>query len=289
MLNEYLSELDFNGIEYQRDVSLSSYCTYGTGGKASVMVFPLNAEQLKKCAFEKSVVIGYGSNVLFSDAGFKGVVINTTKMKDISIKGTAVTAESGVSLFDLRESCYLNCLGGLEFTEGIPASVGGAVAMNVGCFSKSISELVSYVVTNNRIYNNVECEFGYRTSIFLSKPNEIIIKVCFLLKPSEMDIIEGKREKFKKLRKSSQPHGRSCGSVFLNDGYFAGKLIDLANLKGYKIGGAKISEKHANFIINDGGSSTDVYKLISHVKKVVYETHGIKLKEELRYIGEFND
>ena len=110
-----------------------------------------------------------------------------------------------------------------------------------------------------------------------------------MLKPSELDIIESKKERFKKLRKSSQPLGKSCGSVFLNDGYFAGKVIDVAGLKGYTIGGATVSEKHANFIINNGQKSNDVYKLINYVKERVFATQKIKLKEEIRFIGRFDD
>ena len=104
-----------------------------------------------------------------------------------------------------------------------------------------------------------------------------------------MIVIESKKEKFKKLRKNSQPHGKSCGSVFLNDGYFAGKVIDCAGLKGYRIGGAQVSEKHANFIINSGKKSQDVYDLIRLVKNKVYQTQNIKLKEEIRYVGKFDD
>ena len=128
-----------------------------------------------------------------------------------------------------------------------------------------------------------------KLSVFDKKAGEIISSVALMLKPSETDIIESKKEKFKKLRKSSQPHGKTCGSVFLNDGYFAGKVIDQAGLKGYRIGGAKVSEKHANFIINEGGSSADIYKLINYVKSQVYLQSGIKLKEELRFIGRFDD
>ena len=290
-IENYIAELQRHSIEYKRDVLLANYCTYGTGGIGKIMVFPKNLEELKVCTGCEmpAVAIGFGSNLLFSDYGFDGVIVNTSKMNKIEIRGSLIIAQSGALLSKVSESAEYNCLSGLEFTEGIPATIGGAVCMNAGCFSKSISEYVSYVITNKRVYNNSDCDFGYRTSVFDGRNGEIIYSVGLVLKPSEIDIIEGKKERFKKLRKNSQPHGKSCGSVFLNDGYFAGKVIDSAGLKGYAIGGAMVSEKHANFIINSGKSSADIYKLIKYVKNKVYETQNIKLKEELRYIGRFDD
>ncbi len=290
-IKDYIAILDGLSIEYLRDVDLSKYCTYGTGGKGKIMVFPKSFEELKACldCDMPAVAIGFGSNLLFSDYGYDGVIVNTSKINKIEIRGSLIVAQSGAMLSKVSETAEYNCLSGLEFTEGIPATVGGAVCMNAGCFSKSVSEYVSYVVTNKAVYNNASCNFSYRSSIFDKNNNEVIYSVGFVLKPSEIDIIESKKERFKKLRKSSQPHGKSCGSVFLNDGYFAGKVIDVAGLKGYAIGGAKVSEKHANFIINTGKSSNDIYKLIKYVKNKVYETQNIKLKEELRYVGRFDD
>ena len=290
-MQQFITRLDKLGVEYLTDVSLSDYCTYGTGGKAKLMVFPRSLQQLKICTdcnFEK-VAVGFGSNLLFSDYGYDGVIVNVTKMNKIEVKGSIIVAESGALLAKVRENAELNCLGGLEFTEGIPATIGGALCMNAGCFSKSISEYVSYVVTDKGVYNNRDCQFAYRSSIFDTKCDEVIYSVALILKPSEHDIIESKKERFKKLRKNSQPHGKSCGSVFINDGYFAGKVIDQAGLKGYKIGNAQVSEKHANFILNEGKKSADVYNLIKYVKGKVYETQGIRLKEEIRYVGRFDD
>ena len=290
-IENYIAELESRSIEYKKDVLLSRYCTYGTGGVGKIMVFPKNLEEVKVCTdCEMPIVpIGFGSNLLFSDYGFDGVIVNTSKMNKIEIRGSLIIAQSGALLSKVSENAEYNCLSGLEFTEGIPATIGGAVCMNAGCFSKSISEYVSYVITNKRAYNNADCSFAYRTSAFDRANGEIICSVGLILKPSEIDIIESKKERFKKLRKNSQPHGKSCGSVFLNDGYFAGKVIDFAGLKGFSIGGARVSEKHANFIINTGKSSADIYNLIKYVKNKVYETQNIKLKEELRYIGRFDD
>ncbi|MBR3864397.1 MAG: UDP-N-acetylmuramate dehydrogenase [Clostridia bacterium] len=290
-MNEYIAMLNSYGIEYKINECLKKYSTYKTGGDTKIMVFPKNHNELKIATATnlEYVAIGNGSNILFSDYGYDGIVINTKNMVKMRFTGSLIVAECGLPLSKLRESAELNCLGGLEFTEGIPATVGGAVCMNAGCFSKSISEYIAYVITNNGIFNNEQCEFGYRTSIFDKNKGEIISSVAFMLKPSELDVIESKKERFKKLRKSSQPLGKSCGSVFLNDGYFAGKVIDQAGLKGYTIGGATVSEKHANFIINNGQKSSDVYKLIKLIKDRVYNTQKIKLKEELRFIGKFDD
>lgn len=291
-MDSYLSALRANSTEYIQNVDLSQYCSYKTGGKAPLMVFPADEKQLALCrSFDcPFAVIGNATNVLFSDEGFQGIIINTSKLNKIEFSGASVIAESGANLTHLLDLCELNCLGGLEFTDGIPATVGGAVCMNAGCFSKCVGDYVSYAVTDKKVYNNAECLFAYRGSVFLKNSNEVLVSVCFLLKPGESDIIEAKREKFKKLRKKAQPRGRTCGSVFVNDGYFAGKIIDLAGLKGYSVGGARISEKHANFIIAEkGATSRDIKTLIDYVKKRVYETQGINLKEELRYIGNFND
>lgn len=316
MIDGYVRKLECNSIAYEKDADLSKLCSYGTGGRARIAVFPKNAEELA-CALSDEIpyeVIGCGTNVLFSDSGYEGAVIVTGKMSKIECSGLSITAECGVSLKTLRETAVMNSLGGLEFTEGIPATVGGAVCMNAGCFSKCIGDYVSYVVTGGGVISGAACNFGYRTSIFgeceadhkesnvdseeesaavkevPDRKKRVILSVCFILKPGEPDIIESKRERFKKLRKNAQPHGKSCGSVFLNDGYFAGKVIDSAGLKGYAVGGARVSEKHANFILaSDGARSSDIYNLIKTIKKRVYETQGIELKEEIRYIGKFDD
>ncbi len=350
-LDEYIDRLKGGSVDYRLNVDLSKFCSYGTGGRGAVVVFPENAEQFACAACENFPyeVIGSGTNVLFSDGGYDGAIVCTTRMTKIECSGLSIIAECGARLSDVRETAAMNSLGGLEFSEGIPATVGGAVCMNAGCFSKCVGDYVSYVVTNRGVLSGAECGFGYRTSVFLrnnaareiNRAREIcggatendggatendgkgevadcngkgevadcngkggtteifaqreqvrreILSVCFLLKPGEPDVIEAKRERFKKLRKRAQPHGKSCGSVFLNDGYFAGKLIDTAGLKGAAVGGARVSDKHANFILAEhGATSSDIYSLIAYVKKRVFETQGVALKEELRYIGKFDD
>lgn len=284
--------INYSGdVEYIKDAKLSKYSTYGTGGKCAVMVFPKDKRQFKK-AYELSekypvFVLGNGSNVLVSDDGFDGIVINTKKLDKITVRGNLITAECGVPLRKVIDEAEMNSLGGLEFAVNIPASVGGGVSGNCGCFNKTIGEYVSFVEGLDGVYNKANCEFAYRRSIFSNK--KPVYSVCFLLKVSECDIIEEKLRKFSSLRAVKQPKGKSCGSVFLNDGYFAGKLIDEAGLKGYTIGDASVSQKHANFIINNGkATSQNIYDLIRYIKDRVYRTSGVLLKEEVKYIGEFN-
>lgn len=306
--NEYVGRLKSAGVYFKANEPLSRYAAYGVGGAAKLMVFPNGEKQMElalsglNCCYgagglaksgenaenalnERFFVLGGGTNVLCSDSGFNGIVINTAKADKITVSGISVIAECGAKLSRVRELAELNCLSGLEFTEGIPATIGGAVCMNAGCFTKSVGDKIAYVKAARGVYNRENCFFDYRKSRF--SQGDVIIKACFLLKPSEADIIAAKREKYKRMRKNSQPHGKSCGCVFQNDGYFAGKLIDTAGLKGYSVGGAHVSEKHANFIINEGGTAADVYKLIALIKQRVLSVHGVLLKEEIKYLGDF--
>lgn len=290
-ITQFLKE---NKIEYRENYSLKNRNTYNTGGNAKVYVCPDNQEKTEKLIGflnENEIdyrVLGGGSNVLVSDKGFDGVIVSTERLKGISVKGKIVTAYAGERLSDFLKVVHLNSLGGIEFLNGIPASVGGVVAMNAGCFGKNTGDYISYVVSASGIYNSTDCEFGYRTSRF--KGNDCIISVCFNLENVEFDQSESKMAYFLKLRKSKQPKGKSCGSVFKNDGYYAGKVIESCNLKGFRIGTARISDRHANFIIADANAeSVDISRLINYIKKTVNEKCGIKLQEELEYIGDFGD
>lgn len=280
----------FSGEEIKQNYPMSAHTTFKVGGNCDVAVFPRSAMSLQKIIdYLKGVhsycVIGNGSNVLVSDNGFRGVCIFTEHLNKITLKGNLLVAECGAKVSDALKLSTENNLSGLEFTVGIPGTMGGLVAMNGGCFNKNISDLVCYVVAEDGVYNNKTCNFNYRQSRFLE--GEIILSVGLKLKVSEEDVIEQKIHRFTEARSKSQPKGRSVGSVFLNQGYFAGKIIDKAGLKGARIGGAYVSEKHANFIICDGKSATDVYNLIKMIKDTVLITQGIALIEEVRYIGEF--
>lgn len=282
--------LNLKKIAWEKDFKIGAFTRYGTGGNCDLAIFPKTEEELKTalsvikgiCPYE---IIGGGNNLLVSDNGYRGVVIITKHLNKTKLSGSLYTCECGVKLIDAIEELSLNTLSGLEFTVGIPATVGGAVSMNAGCFGKAIGDYVKYVVTDNGTVSAKDCGFGYRTSRFLAN-KEAIIKVCFSVNPSETEIIEDKLKNYRRSRKN--PKGRNCGSVFKNEGYFAGKIIDEAGLKGYKIGGAFISPEHANFIIaGNNATSKNIYDLINVIKDRVFEKRQIKLTEELIYLGEF--
>ena len=285
----YLLE-KLSGITAYTNYNVKHLSRYKTGGVADLYIEPKTIDEFSK-AIEtvKGIcpyfVIGGGNNLLISDKGFRGAIIHTKNLTGREIKGNLYIAECGVKMQTVIEDMCLNSLGGLEFAVGIPSTVGGAVCMNAGCYSKSVGDLVCYVITSSGIVSKSDCDFSYRSSRFLQN-GEAILKVCFSLKPSEPDVIEEKLIAYKSFRKN--PKGRSCGSVFRNDGFYAGKVIDECGLKGLTLGGAKVSSEHANFIIAGGKcSSLDIYSLIQTIKEKVYEKRGIKLDEEIVYLGEF--
>lgn len=294
-VEHFVDFFNSNDIYFEQNYSLKDKNTYKTGGCARLAVLPDTSEKVKKLiAFlkQESVeysVIGAGSNLLIADSGYDGVLISTERLKGVRVSGNLVTCYAGERVCDFLKQALYNSLGGVEFLNGIPASVGGIVTMNAGCFGKNVGDYVSYVVASSGIYSFADCEFGYRTSRF-KQEKDVVISVCFNLENVEYDQSESKAEYFLKLRKSKQPKGRSCGSVFKNDGYYAGKVIESCNLKGFRIGGACVSERHANFILADkNAKSADISRLIKHIKKTVKEKCGIVLQEEIEYLGKFKD
>ena len=283
------------GVKAEYGVSLAPFCSYGTGGNASAVFYPDNEEAVRKT--ERSLkerglpffYLGSGTNVLVSDLGFDGAVISTSKLKGITVKGKIMTAMAGDKISEVLTSALYNSLGGIEFLSGIPASVGGAVAMNAGCFGKSVGDFVSYVVAVSGIYPASKCGFGYRTSRFL-EDGDGVLSVCLNLDVTEYDQSENKINYYAGMRKNKQPTGRSAGSVFKNVGYFAGKIIESCDLKGLSEGNAFVSEKHANFIIaGKKATSADIRRLIRKIKATVKEKRNVDLVEEIRYFGKFED
>jgi len=278
-------------LEYKFDYDLSKVTSFRVGGKADVAFFPSDSEEFEELLTllgdSPRMILGGGSNVLVSDKGFRGAVIITKRLNKIKTVGNILICDCGARLTAAVAACVESGLSGLEFAVDIPGTVGGLVAMNGGCYNKSCEDAICYVVAEKGVYNKKNCEFSYRNSRFLS--GEAIFRAAFKLKIAEEETIEYKLQRFKGARTKNQPKGNTCGSVFLNDGYFAGKIIDQAGLKGFRIGGAYVSPKHANFIISDGGSAQDVFDLIRYIKRKVYLDSGLELKEEVRYIGEFDE
>ncbi len=280
------------------DTPMKKHTTLGVGGVAKYFIepdslFSLN-ETISLCKEYKVSykVIGAGSNLLVSDLGFNGAIISTLKLSDVFFKVDEIRAMAGARLDKLIKFATDNGLSGLEALSGIPASVGGAVVMNAGAFGHTISDYITEVETlaDGKIkkYYKENCGFGYRKSKFKSA-KETVVSACFKLEKKEKETVINSIKAYLDIRKSIQPSGRSCGSVFLNPkGDRAGRLIDKADLKGITFGGATVSNKHANFITTTGlATATDVYHLISHVKEKVKEKFNVELIEEVEYIGEF--
>lgn len=282
-------------------VSLSNHTTMQVGGIAPVVAFVRNAEEMITAIREaknngvKYTLIGNGSNVIFPDDGFDGLVIVTTEMKKFSVEGNRIKADCGASLTRLAVAAQRASLSGLEFAYGIPGTVGGGVYMNAGAFEGALSDIVvssiCYDAKNDSVrkIDREEHEFRYRESIYTYHPDYFILAVMLELTPGKMEEIVGKMNENIRTRKEKQPlEYPSAGSVFKRPvGFYAGELIEKSGLKGYRIGGAEVSEKHAGFIINRGNATAeDVMRLISHVKTKVFLDYSVELECEVKYINE---
>ena len=290
-------EIAVKSVKAEVNFDFSKHTTYGLGGIAKIAYFPSNEEEavtvykyLKKHG-EKFVILGKGSNLLVSDKYFDGAVICTKYLQGIEIDGNCLKILSGTTVQQLLSFCVKNGITGFEYLAAIPASIGGLAVMNGGTSDKRIaSNILSIKVFDGKMreLSNKNCNFGNKHST-MSDINALILAVYAGFEWEKPEKVEGNISYYLCQRKG-QPRGKSCGCVFKNpEGLSAGKIIDDAGLKGMKIGGAEVSREHANFIINNGGSSSDVYSLIKAVKKSVYEKTGINLEEEVIYIGEFND
>ena len=239
-------------------------------------------------------ILGGGSNLIVSDKGYSGAVISTLALNGVFVKEDKLFAMAGARLPEIYRFALENSLSGLEELSSIPGTLGGAVYMNAGAFGRSFSDIIYSVetISDGKIkkYYKGDCKFAYRKSIF-QKNNEIILSASLDLKSGEKGDITATKTEYDRLRRLSQPCGRTFGSVFKNPkGYSAAKLIEGANLKGVKVGGAKVSDKHANFIINEDGCTTkDALDLIKYIKRSVYNKYGITLKEEVKYLGNIYD
>lgn len=275
--------------------SFSDHTTYGLGGSALGAFFPESEEELYKIydelksSGEKFIILGNGSNVLASDKGFDGYVISTKHLSGIRRTSNGYFCLAGTTVKYILNYCIMHGVGGVEYLSGIPATAGGLAYMNGGAHKKYVSDNIASV----RFYDGKitelsqkECNFGYKHST-MRDVNGAISGITLDLQPQKAAITRQKIGAYLSER-AMQPAGKSCGCVFKNpEGLSAGKLIEEAGLKGKMQGGAKVSEKHANFIICDGGSASDVYRLIDIVKSRVRAFCGVELEEEVVYIGEF--
>jgi len=282
------------------DEPLAKHTTFGIGGPADCMVFPETREELSKLlkyAYQKkisAIFIGSGSNILVWDKGFDGIVISLKKsFKNLTIKqNSQIIVEAGVMLGTMVKQAMAAEIGGLESLIGVPGTVGGALIMNAGAFGSEISKYFEEAKTmtiegDTKSYKKGEIEFSYRHSTF--PKNEILLEATFQCKRGKPAEILKDRKVASDGRKSNQPlKFRSAGSIFKNpsDSLAAGYLIDKTGLKGTERGGAAISEKHANFIVNMGdATAADVLYLIKLAKKYVAKKFHINLELEVKLIG----
>jgi UDP-N-acetylmuramate dehydrogenase len=277
---------------------LSSHSTMRVGGPAALAAFPTNRLELSelirtaKAHNVRHIIVGNASNILFSDRGFDGLAIFTTAMRNTVWNGTSVTADCGASLTGLSAAATKKGLSGLEFAFGIPGTIGGAVYMNAGAYGSQISAVLTsseYLTRDGEILtrNAEDHKFGYRTSIYRST-DDIILSAEFTLLPGDPEEIAAKAKKNMDSRRSKQPlEFPNAGSVFKRpEGAFPGALIEEAGLKGLRIGGAEISEKHANFIVNKGNATADdILRLTETAQNKVYQKFGILLETEIIYIS----
>ncbi|MBR0188968.1 MAG: UDP-N-acetylmuramate dehydrogenase [Clostridia bacterium] len=281
-------------IHFTENENMAERTSLKVGGAARYFVLPESVYTLCRSISAaqnsgvKYKIIGNGTNLLVSDKGFDGLIICTKNLNGLLLDGGEIIALCGTPI---KRFCdFVRGAGrtGAEGLAGIPATVGGAIYQNAGAFGFAISDCISEVTSIKDGLpvrrKKADCRFGYRDSVFKSN-GEFIVSAKFKFSKRKTPI----NEDYFALRKFSQPAGRTCGSVFLNpEGDFAGRLIERAGLKGFKIGGAAVSDKHANFIITEqGATARDVYSLIEKIKKDVYAKFSVTLKEEVEYLGEF--
>jgi len=279
---------------------LSNHTTFGIGGPADALVMPGGTGDLKKilefCRTNRIpvFVFGLGSNLLVRDRGIRGVVVKLGNcLNKIKFDGVCVEAESGVGISDLAYKAAQESLSGLEFAEGIPGTLGGAVVMNAGAYGGEIGDILETVEVltvdgKMRVYGQNEMTWGYRKSIFQGM-EAVVISARIRLTPGTSEEIKQRMAEYARARQSRQPlEMPSAGSIFKRpQGFYVGPMIEQLGLKGFSIGGAQISTKHAGFIVNKGGASAgDVLELIAHVQDLVRKNFDVDLQTEIKIVGE---
>ena len=278
---------------------MSEHTTLKLGGPADYLAFPRSTEEINALFAEAGAynlpvtVIGHGSNLLVLDGGIRGLVICIGKnMRNITREGNLITAQAGAMLGSVAMEAAEAGLSGLEFASGIPGTVGGGVTMNAGAYDGEMSQVVKTVKALNPggkevILSREEMDFSYRHSAVTEK-NIIVTEATFELQPGDPAQIRAKMSELNARRAEKQPLDvPSAGSTFKRpEGFFAAALIDQCGLKGYSIGGARVSMKHAGFLVNTGTSSKDFYDLMQKVQQIVEERVGVKLEPEIKIIGE---
>lgn len=276
---------------------MDRHTTFRVGGPVSLMALPRSARQAAaavRAAAEEGAVpvfLGNGSNLLVPDEGIDAFVIKTIHgLRDVTVDGTVITAESGVLLSRLAAAACDSGLSGLEFAHGIPGSLGGAVTMNAGAYDGEMAQVVTsvtFINASGEMETTDQLGFAYRHSAF-ADGTRLILRAQLKLQPGEPSLIRARMEELMERRRSKQPlEWPSAGSAFKRpQGHFAAALIDQCGLKGLSVGGAQVSEKHAGFIINKGGATcSDILELMEQVRKRVFEQTGVALEPEVKLLG----
>ncbi len=287
--------------DVKSNVDLKFMCSMHIGGLGSYVCYPENIKQIKKLfkfLYKNNIpyfILGNGTNVVFEDCGYSAVLVCMKKFNKYKIKGNNVIANSGLNLFALNYVSKCEELSGLEWSYGIPGTVGGAVKMNAGAYGSEMSHVVKcvWVLRGKRVkkLKPKQIKFGYRHSVF-HENNDVILKVEIKLTPSKFKIIDQKQKQIFAYRKVCQPYDTyNAGSIFKKTSLgSAGKTIDKLGLKGVKIGDIQISNKHANFFVNLGnGTSKDLHALINFTKDTVLKKEGILLEEEIFFVKNIKD
>ncbi len=283
-------------IEVKENYEIKNLTTFKVGGNVKQIYFPANQQEFVYLlkTIKNPLILGGGSNVIFSSQGYDGVVISTIKMSQIFVRGTKIIVECGVKGPFASQTAYNSSLSGFEFMIGFPGTLGGNIFMNAGAHGQNISDTFTkaclYDLKTKEVvyFEKEQMQFGYRTSI-LQNGRYILLGAEFDLKKNSQETIKELMDRNLEFRKNIQPSlaTPNAGSVFKNpENDSAGRLLDKAGVKSFEINGVKVWEKHANFIVNTGdGTSEDILELIYKMYKQVKDTYTIELEPEVRFIG----
>lgn len=298
MYSELLSIVPREQVKF--DELMRNHTTFRIGGPADVLVEPAGIEQLQKVlaccrrAGFPCFILGAGSNLLVRDGGIRGVVIKLgDKLQEVHINDSEVYAQSGTRLSALSKIVARHSLSGLEFAEGIPGTLGGAIVMNAGAYGGEMKDIINVVTVVEpggliKTLPASELNFSYRSSC-LQDSGDIVVGAGMTLQKDDPTVIQKRMKGFAEQRKHKQPlQLPSAGSTFRRPpGHFVGPMLEELNLKGYQVGGAQVSTKHAGFIVNTGNATAaDVLGLIKEVQERVKEAYGVELKPEIKVVGE---
>ena len=298
--NEWIRKLG-EQVEILVAEPVKNHTTFRIGGPADALALPKTPEEVAEVVHfchehaQPYYVLGNGSNLLVSDEGYRGLVLQLYRnFNDIQVNGETITVQSGAMLAAVARTAYQTGLTGLEFASGIPGTIGGAVVMNAGAYGGEMKNVLKEVTVLTKdgevlVIPAKALELGYRTSV-IPKNGWIVLGAVLQLKKGDQEQILARMEELKEQRITKQPLDLpSAGSTFKRpEGYFAGKLIMDAGLRGFTVGGAQVSEKHCGFVVNRGNATAaDVWELICEVKRRVKEMTGVELEPEVKLLGDF--